>query len=47
MHPVAHDSADVDTERTWQRGTILQCAKCDESIIVADPANEQGPQRRG
>ncbi len=30
-----HDSAEVDPERSWLRGTIFRCKSCDEQVVVS------------
>ena len=47
MRPAHHDAADEDRERSWLKGTIFRCVKCDESIIVNNPADEEGGHGRG
>ncbi|HET8784345.1 MAG TPA: hypothetical protein VFM38_01830 [Candidatus Limnocylindrales bacterium] len=36
----AHDPADSDEERDWQRGHVYVCTRCDETIAVAPPEGE-------
>jgi hypothetical protein len=46
MRPI-HDPAEADHERSWLKGTIFRCTKCDESIVVADSVDDEGAHGRG
>jgi hypothetical protein len=34
----AHDAADNDPEREWERGNVYVCTVCQETIRMSEPA---------
>ena len=43
----AHDAAEFDEERDWQRGHVYVCSVCDETIAVAPPDREADAPKAG
>jgi hypothetical protein len=41
----AHDAAEFDEERDWQRGHVYVCRQCEETIEVSPP--DDGPAAPG
>jgi hypothetical protein len=37
-----HDAAELDAERAWDRGHVYVCARCQETVRVTIPGEDDG-----
>lgn len=48
MEPGSHaNAAEGDPERGWEHGRVLRCSRCDQEILVVDPAVADDPHPQG